>query len=79
MMVDKLPEIARAISEPMSKIDKIVMVGGADGGKATQLPNQVAQLVATVPTIVESLTGVDIKGLLPGKEAVSKSEDKKPA
>lgn len=77
MMVDKLPEIARAISEPMSKIDKIVMVGGADGGKATQLPNQVAQLVATVPTIVESLTGVDIKGLLPSKEA--KSEDKKPA
>jgi len=66
MIVDKLPEIARAVSEPMSKIDKIVMVGnGADGVKATALPGQVASLVAQIPTVVESITGVDIKALVP--------------
>ena len=78
MIVDKLPELARAISEPMSKIDKIVMVGsGADGGKATALPGQVAGLLAQMPTIVESITGVDIKGLVPGAKASPADDDKK--
>jgi flotillin len=75
MIVERLPEIARAISEPMAKIDKIVMVGSSkDGGNATALPSQVASLVAQIPTVVESLTGVDIKALIPHATV---DEDKK--
>ena len=32
MVVDKLPEIARAVSEPLSKIGNITIIGGAGGG-----------------------------------------------
>ena len=29
MVIKELPELARAVSEPLSKVDKIVMVGDA--------------------------------------------------
>ncbi len=77
MIVDKLPELARAIAEPMSKIDKIVMVG-TDGAKATALPSQVAALVAQVPTIVESLTGVDLKALVSHGKCTAHEDKKQP-
>jgi flotillin len=65
MIVKVLPEIARAVSEPLSKVEKIVMVSGdgADGG-ISRLTGQVAQAVAQVPTVVESLTGLNMSRLL---------------
>lgn len=65
MVIDALPELARAVSEPMSKIDKIVMVGGGDGSMGvSKLTEQVAQVLAQLPTVVESLSGIDLKKLL---------------
>ena len=75
MVIDALPELARAVSEPLSKIDKIVMVGGSDGSiGVSKLTEQVAQVLAQLPTVVESLSGVDLKKLLeklPGQKAES--------
>jgi flotillin len=75
MVIDALPELARAVSEPLSKIDKIVMVGGSDGSiGVSKLTEQVAQVLAQLPTVVESLSGVDLKKLLeklPGQKGES--------
>ena len=80
MVIDALPELARAVSEPMSKIDKIVMVGGGDGSTGvSKLTEQVAQGLAQLPTVVESLSGVDLKKLLeklPGQKIEEKSSKK---
>ena len=80
MVIDALPELARAVSEPLSKIDKIVMVGGGDGSNGvSKLTEQVAQVLAQLPTIVESLSGVDMKKLLeklPGQQAEDNSDKK---
>ena len=63
MFIEVLPKIAQSVSEPLSKVDKIVMVGnGADG--ASKITGQVAGVLAQLPEVVESLSGVDIKKLL---------------
>ncbi|NCO69215.1 MAG: flotillin, partial [Acidobacteria bacterium] len=62
MVIRQLPELARAVSEPLSKVDKIVMVG--DGSGASKLTGQVAAVMAQLPTVVESLTGVKLNEIL---------------
>jgi len=80
MVIDALPELARAVSEPLSKIDKIVMVGGGDGSTGvSKLTEQVAQVLAQLPTVVESLSGVDLKKLLeklPGQKTEDQPDKK---
>ncbi len=60
MFVNILPEIAKSISEPLSRVDKIIMVGDGDGAGVSKLTGQVASVVAQVPAVVESLTGVNL-------------------
>jgi len=66
MVIKQLPELARAVSEPLSKVEKIVMVGDASG--ASKLTGQVATVVAQLPAVVESLTGLKLDDLLKRKE-----------
>jgi len=73
MLVSIMPELARAVSEPLSKIDKIVMVDGGGGG-ASRLTKQVADVLAQLPAVVESLSGIDLKKLV---EKLPGSDDRK--
>ena len=68
--LQKLPELARAVSEPLSKVDKIVLVGGDKGTGATKITAQVADILAQMPDVVESLTGVDLKKYFQAKTQV---------
>ena len=59
-----LPEIARAVAEPLSKIDHITMVNtGGDGG-VSRVTGEVAKVIAQVPPVVESLTGIKLGELM---------------
>ena len=61
MMVDVLPKMAAAVAEPLSKTDRITIVGGGDGtAGASKLTQDVTQIVSQVPPVVESLTGLDL-------------------
>lgn len=66
MFVKVLPEVARAVSEPLSKVEKIIMVSGGDGdgGGVSKFTGQIASAVAQVPAVVESLTGINLNRLL---------------
>jgi flotillin len=66
MFMDVLPDLARAVSEPLSKVEKIVIVGGSGDGPlgASKITGEVAKVMAQLPTIVESLGGTDLKKLL---------------
>jgi flotillin len=62
-----LPEIARAVAEPLGKIDRITLInsGGEDGGiGVSKLTAEVAKVISQVPPVVESLTGVNVAGLV---------------
>lgn len=73
MVIQKLPELARAVAEPLSKVDRIVMVGDASG--ASKLTGQVAEVLAQLPTVVESLTGVKLADFLAQKTAPKEEKD----
>ena len=65
ILVAALPEIAKAISEPLSKTDRITLVStGGDGTGASRLTGDVAKIMAELPAVVESLSGVDVRKLI---------------
>jgi flotillin len=59
-----LPEIARAVSEPLSKIDRITLVntGNGDSG-VSRMTGEIAKMITQVPPVVESLTGLNMEKL----------------
>jgi flotillin len=68
MYLKTLPDLAKAVSEPLSKVDKIVIIGGGDKSLGTtKITGQVAEILAQMPDVVKSLTGVDLKKYLQEK------------
>jgi flotillin len=67
-----LPEIARAVAEPLSRIDRITMVSTGGNGDlgASKVTNEVARVLAQLPPVVESLTGVSLENLFARLRAV---------
>jgi flotillin len=76
MYMKILPELARAVSEPLSKVDKIVVVGGDKNLGTTKITSQVAEVLAQMPEVVKSLTGVDLKKFLKDKLNPEEKEGK---
>lgn len=83
MIIDKLPEIAKAISEPLSKTEKIVIVdsGKGDGKGASKVSGYITDIISTLPETVNALTGINLVDLLKKKnpETSETPEDEKPA
>ena len=73
MVIEKLPEIASAIAQPLSKTEKIVMIGDSGASKITK---DITNILAQLPETVKGLTGVDITNILKNYAAVK--EDVKP-
>ncbi len=66
LLVKVLPEIAGRISEPLSKMEKMVIInsGSGPGGGASKLTGDITQIIAQLPPVLESLTGVKFEKLL---------------
>lgn len=66
IVAESLPHLAAAIAEPLSKTEKIVVIGGGgDGGAgASKVTQDVANIIAQLPPVIQSLTGIDIQELL---------------
>jgi flotillin len=65
ILLAALPEIAKAVAEPLSKTDRITLVStGGDGVGASKLTADIARIMAELPAVVESLSGVDIRRLI---------------
>ncbi|MCX8052641.1 MAG: SPFH domain-containing protein [Armatimonadetes bacterium] len=66
IVVEHLPELARAVAEPLSKTEKIVVVGGGSDGSAgaSKVTQDVANVIAQLPPIIQALTGVDLNEIL---------------
>ncbi len=76
-IITNLPEVVRAIAEPLAKVDKISIVstGGANGGNlgASRVTGDVVNMLAQMPVILEALTGVkmsDLMARVPGLRTV---------
>lgn len=61
-ILDKLPELASAMAQPLAQTERIVMINtGGDGqGGASKITGDVANMMAQVPATIEALTGIDL-------------------
>jgi flotillin len=69
-VLEILPELAAAVSAPLAKTDKIVMIGGnGSSAGASKITKDVTQVMAELPAVVEALTGKkfeDLASQIPG-------------
>src|SRR6266513_1709885 len=69
-VIDKLltglPEVVRALAEPLSKVDKITIVstGNGDSAGAHKITGDITQMAAQVPALFETLTGMNLGDML---------------
>jgi flotillin len=65
-LITGLPEVVRALSEPLSKIDKVTIVstGNGDSAGAYKLTGDVTKIAAQVPALFEALSGMQMSDLL---------------
>ena len=61
MIVEKLPEMARAVSEPLSKTDKIILFG--EGGASSMARDTAGTMLQTFEAVKEAV-GLDIPKML---------------
>jgi len=59
-MLASLPELARAMSASLSNVDRITIISDGHGGASSQITGEVARMVAQVPTLLETITGMSI-------------------
>src|SRR5438552_1597141 len=65
-LITGLPDVVRALSEPLSKVDKVTIVstGGDGAAGAYKLTGDVTKIVAQVPALFEALSGMQMSDLL---------------
>jgi flotillin len=69
-IIDKLftgmPDIVRALAEPLSRIDKVTIVstGNGDAAGAYKLTGDITKIAAQVPALFEALSGMQMSDLL---------------
>jgi flotillin len=64
-LITGLPEVVRALSEPLSKVDKVTIVstGGDGAAGAYKLTGDVTRIAAQVPALFEALSGMQLADL----------------
>ena len=77
-LLESMPEVAAAIAQPLSKTDRIVMISnGGDGDRAgagaSRITRDVTNIIAQLPEIIESLTGIDVIGSMKGLQGVKET------
>lgn len=75
-VIDALPEVAAAISAPLSKTERIVVISGGDGDGAgtSRITRDVTNIIAQVPATVEALTGVNLMDTIGGLRGVKQAD-----
>jgi flotillin len=64
-LITGLPEVVRALSAPLSKIDKITVVSTGNGHSAgmNKITGDIAEMAAQVPALFETLSGMKMADL----------------
>lgn len=61
MVIEKLPDIASAIAQPLAKTEKIVMIGDSGASKITK---DITNVMAQLPETVKGITGIDLTKII---------------
>ena len=73
-IVSGLPAVVSALATPLSKLDKITMVSTGNGGTGMdKITADMAKIVAQVPELVESLSGIKLGDLIKALPLIGRS------
>ncbi|MCB9760951.1 MAG: hypothetical protein H6739_14020 [Alphaproteobacteria bacterium] len=66
LLIQQLPDIASAVAEPMSRIDRVTLInsGEGKGSGVGQVTRGVVDVLAQLPTAVETMTGMRLSDML---------------
>jgi flotillin len=84
-LLTNMPEIVRAIAEPLGKVDKVTIVStGSDGSRngsnglgASRLTGDIVNMVAQVPALFELLSGTRLGDLMDRVPALANQNNEK--
>jgi flotillin len=76
-LIAAMPEMMRALSEPLSKVDKITIVStGSDGVTgANKLTGDMMKIASQVPALFESLSGMNVAELMANVKSMQPRHD----
>ena len=80
-LIDRLPEIASAIAEPLSQTERIAIIstggeGNGHGGLgASRLTGDISNIITQIPEAVSTLTGIDLMASIKDLPGVIDDED----
>ena len=63
-LFEKLPELAREVAAPVSKVDKIVMVSNDGKLGTSKITGEMAAMMSQLPEMVKSVSGFDMEAWL---------------
>src|SRR5271168_2348346 len=78
-LITNLADVVRAMSEPLSKVDKITIVSTGNDGNvgANKLTGEITKIASQVPALFEALSGMNLKDLMGNIKAMKpRDEDK---
>ncbi|BCN32160.1 flotillin family protein [Anaeromicropila herbilytica] len=79
MIIEKLPEIAKAVAEPLAKTEKIVIIdnGGKNGSEsgAAKVTGYVTDIVSQLPETIEAMTGFNFLDAIKDKLDTVKTDN----
>jgi flotillin len=76
-LISAMPELMRALSEPLSKVDKITIVStGGDGTTgANKFTGDMMKIASQVPALFESLSGMNVAELMTNVKGMQPRHD----
>ncbi|MBV9670104.1 MAG: flotillin family protein, partial [Acidobacteriales bacterium] len=79
-LITGLPEVVRAMAEPLSKVDKITIVstGGDGAAGANKVTGDMAKMAAQVPALFEALSGMNMSELFDNVRKLKPVDGKPP-
>lgn len=78
MIVQVLPQVAREIAQPLTKVDKITLIdsGSGNGGLGTsKITDSIVNMTTAVPQLVKDTTGIDIIEVVKARMGVETMND----
>jgi flotillin len=77
LFIDKLPEVAAAVSAPLAKTERIVVISsGGDSQSsagASRVTRDVTDIISQLPAVIEALTGVNLQELVKRVPQISRT------
>ncbi len=76
-LITNMADVVRAMSEPLSKVDKITIVSTGDGKStgASKVTGDMTKIAAQVPALFEALSGMNIHDLMANVKAMKPRTD----